>query len=161
MFPSFSNINFHHFYFFLLFSSMKARFFKQQYVIILCVFIFSRTFNQQIFFYVFFISVTRCSWGRRNNFVMTSSLCTSQWRCRYDSNETPNDVSVERRQDASVARLPDVVLERRDDVSRGCNKDVPSVRLQNVSKKSQMKHSTRSQCYLTKTFQWYVFTTSH
>lgn len=43
---------------------------------------------------------------------------------------------MERRQDASVARLPDVVLERRDDVSRGCNKDVPSVRLRRLKELS-------------------------
>ena len=43
---------------------------------------------------------------------------------------------MERRQDASVACLPDVVLERRDDVSRGCNKDVPSVRLRRLKELS-------------------------
>ena len=36
------------------------------------------------------------------------SLCTSQWRRRYVLNETPNDVSMERRQDVSVVRLYDI-----------------------------------------------------
>ena len=36
---------------------------------------------------------------RRRGDVVTMSLCTSQRRRRYVSNETPNDVSVERRQD--------------------------------------------------------------
>ena len=74
---------------------------------------------------------------RRRSDAVTTSLCTSQWRCRYVSNETPNDVSVERRQDVSVVRLHD------------------------VSNKSQMKHPMTSQCYVTKTSQWYVCTTSH
>ena len=39
---------------FSLFSSMEPRFFKQQYVIVLCVLIFSRILNQQILFCVFF-----------------------------------------------------------------------------------------------------------
>ena len=38
---------------FFLFSSMEPRFFKQQYVIILCIFILSRIFNQKILFWVF------------------------------------------------------------------------------------------------------------
>ena len=50
--------------------------------------------------------------------VVTTSLCTSQRRCRYVSNETPCDVSVERLQDVSVVRLHDILLERRDNVSR-------------------------------------------
>ena len=36
---------------------------------------------------------------RRRSDVVTTSLCTSQWRHSYVSNETPNDISVERRQD--------------------------------------------------------------
>ena len=89
---------------------------------------------------------------RRRSDVVTTSLCASQ-RCRsYVSNETSNDVSVERRQDVSVVRLRDILLERRGDVSRGRN-DVPSVRLLEVSTKSQMKHPTKS--------QWYVSLTSH
>ena len=35
--------------------------------------------------------------SRRRDDVVTTSLCTSQWRRRYVSNETPDDVSVERR----------------------------------------------------------------
>ena len=34
---------------------------------------------------------------RRRGNVVTTSLCTSQWRRKYVSNETPNDVSMERR----------------------------------------------------------------
>ena len=63
------------------------------------------------------------------------SLCTSQRRRRYVSNETPNNVSV--------VRLHAVLLECGDDVSRGRYDDFPSVRLHNVSNKSQMKHPTR------------------
>ena len=74
---------------------------------------------------------------RRRSDIVTTSLCTSQWRRRYVSKETPSDVSVERRQDVSVVRLHD------------------------VSNKSQMKHSMTSQWYVTKTSQWYVFTTSY
>ena len=47
---------------------------------------------------------------RRRGDVVTTSLCTSQWRCRYVSNETPNDVSV--------IRLHDVLLVCRNDVSK-------------------------------------------
>ena len=60
---------------------------------------------------------------------------------------------MERRQDVSVIRLDDISLERPVDVSRECNNNVPSVRLLDVSIKSQMKHPTTS--------QWYVFLTSH
>ena len=68
---------------------------------------------------------------------------------------------MERRQDVSVVRLHDALLERRDDVSRGRNNEVPSVRLHNVSNKSQMKHPTTFQWYVNKTSQWYVPATSH
>ena len=101
---------------------------------------------------------------RRCGDVITLSLYTSQRRRRYVSNETPNDVSVERRQVVSVIRLHDVLLERRerrDGVLTGRNNDVSSVRLHIVSNKSQMKHSTTYQWYVTKTSQWYVSTTSH
>ena len=40
--------------------------------------------------------------------VVTTSFCTSQRRRRYLSIETPNDVSVELRQDVSEVRLHDV-----------------------------------------------------
>ena len=55
---------------------------------------------------------------------------------------------MQRRQDVSVLRLPDVLLERCNDVSKGRNNDVPSARLHNVSNKSQMKHPTTSQWYV-------------
>ena len=95
---------------------------------------------------------------RRCGDVVAKSLCTSQLRRRYDSNETPNDGSVERCQDVSLTRLHNILLERRDHVLRGRNNDVPSVRLHDVSNKSQMKHPTTSQWYVTKTSQWYVST---
>ena len=81
---------------------------------------------------------------RRRSDVVTMSLCTSQRRRSYVSNETLNKVSMERHQDVSVVRLHDILLERRDDVSRRRNNNVPSVRLLDVSNKSQMKHPTAS-----------------
>ena len=81
---------------------------------------------------------------RHRGDVVTTSLCRSQQRRRYVSNETPNNVSVERRQDVSVVRLHNVRLECCDDVSSGRNDNVPSVRLHEVSNKSQMKHPTTS-----------------
>ena len=50
---------------------------------------------------------------------------------------------MERRQDVSVVRLY-VLLERHNDVSKGRNNDAPSLRLHDVSDKSQMKHPTTS-----------------
>ena len=55
--------------------------------------------------------------------------CMSQRRRRYVSNETPNDASVECRQDVSVVRLQDVLLVCRDHVSRGRNDDTSPRRL--------------------------------
>ena len=40
------------------------------------------------------------------------------------SHDTPNEILVERRQDISVVRLPDVIKERRGSVSRVRNNDV-------------------------------------
>ena len=73
----------------------------------------------------------------------------TSWRRRSDvslyvSNETPKDVSMERRQDVSLVRLYDVLLERHNDISKGRNNDAPSLRLHDVSNKSQMKHPTTS-----------------
>ena len=90
---------------------------------------------------------------RRRGDVVTTSLCTSQWRHSYVSNETPNNVSIARRQDVSVVRLHDILLERCGDVSKGCNNDVSSVRLHDVSSKSQTKHPATSHWYVTKTSQ--------
>ena len=98
---------------------------------------------------------------RRRGDVVTRSLCTCQRHHSYVSNETPNDVSMERRQDVSMVRLNDILLERREDVSRGRNNNVSLVRLHNISKKSQMKHPTMFHWYVTKTSQCYVSTTSH
>ena len=47
---------------------------------------------------------------RRHGDVAVTSLSTSQRRRRYVSNETPNDVSMELRQDVSVVRLHDVLF---------------------------------------------------
>ena len=99
--------------------------------------------------------------SRPRSDVVTTSVCMSQQRRSYISDETPNDVSVEHRQDVSVVRFHNILLERLDDVSRGCNNNVSSVRLLDVSIKSQMKHPTTSQWYVTKTSQWYVSLTSH
>ena len=93
--------------------------------------------------------------------VITTSFCKSQPRCSYVSNESPNDVSVELCQDVSVVRLHDILLEHYGNVSRGCYNGVPSVRLLDVSSKSQMKHPTTSQWYVVKTSQWYVSLLSH
>ena len=101
------------------------------------------------------IDVLHPATRRRSDVVMTS-LCPSQGRHSYVSNEIPNNVSVELRQDVSVVRLHDILLERRGDVSRGLNNNIPSVRLLNVSNKSQMKHPRTSQWYVTKTSQWYI-----
>ena len=64
---------------------------------------------------------------------------------RYVSNETPNDLSMERRQDVLVVRLHDGLLVCHDDVSRERNEDVPLVRLHDISNKPQMKHPKMSQ----------------
>ena len=73
---------------------------------------------------------------RRLGDVAAMSFCTSQWRRRYVSNEIPNEVSMERRQDVSVVCLHDILLERHNDVSKGRNSDAPSLRLHDVSNKS-------------------------
>ena len=93
--------------------------------------------------------------------VVTTSLCMSQRRRSYISNETPNDVLMEHSQDVSVVRLHDIFWERCENVSRGRNNDVSSVHLHDVSSKPEMKHPTTSHWYITITFQWYVSTTSH
>ena len=119
---------------------------------------------------------------RRHSDVVTTSLCTSQRRRSYVSNETANVVSVKRSQDVSVLRLNDILLELRDDVSRGRNNNVPLVRLLDVTNKSQMQHPMTSQWYVVRildvllvrlydiscksqmkhsiTLLWYVSTTS-
>ena len=98
---------------------------------------------------------------RRHGDVAVASLCTSQQRRRYVSNETPNNVSMECRQDVSAVRLYEVLLERHNDGSKGRNNDAPSLRLHNVSNKSQMKHPTTSRWNVTKRSQWCIYTTSY
>ena len=83
---------------------------------------------------------------RRHGEVIMTSFCTSQRRHRYVSNETPNDVSVERHQNVSGVRLHYVNLQCHDEVLKKRNDDDSSVRLHDPSKKSQMKHPTKSQC---------------
>ena len=101
--------------------------------------------------------------SRPRSDVVTTSVCMSQQRRSYISDETPNDASVEGRQDVSVVRFHDILLERCNDVSRGHNNNVPSVRLPDVSNKCQTKHPTTSQWYVIKTsqWQWYVSLTYH
>ena len=60
--------------------------------------------------------ITHPATGRYGKAV-TTSLCTSQQRRRYVLNETPNNISVERRQYVSVVLLHNVLLVCRDDVS--------------------------------------------
>ena len=79
-----------------------------------------------------FVSTTHPARGRRDDVVATY-FCLPQQRGMYVSNETPNDVSVKRRQVVSVVRLQDVIKERRDNVSRVCNSDIPLARLHDVS----------------------------
>ena len=83
--------------------------------------------------------------------VITTPLCTFQRRRWYVPNGTPNDVSVERPQEVVLLY----------NISKGRNNDVSSVRLRNVSNKSQMKHPTTSQWHVTKMSRWYISTTSH
>ena len=54
---------------------------------------------------------------RRRGYVVAISICTSQRRSRYISNEAHNSVSVERRQVVSVVYLYDVLLNCPDNVS--------------------------------------------
>ena len=91
-------------------------------------------------------SVSKTSGGRINKIFAygKASLCASQQRRKYVLNEKPNNVSVERRQDVSAVCVHDTLLERHD-VLRGRNNYVPLVRLHDISKKSQMKHSMMSQ----------------
>ena len=97
---------------------------------------------------------------------------------------------MERRQDVSVVRLPDVLLGCRNDVSKGLNNDIPSARLHDVSNEthnyvflvhyqdvsvvrihhdvplvrlnevSQIKHPIALLWYVSTTFQSYVFAKS-
>ena len=92
----------------------------------------------------------KTSWQRRND-VPLHVPATLQVRLKSNTHRRLDGKSPRR----LVVRLHDNLLERRDNFSRGHNNDVPSVRLHDVSSKSQMKW------YVTKTSQWYVFTTSH
>ena len=74
---------------------------------------------------------------RRRGDVITTSLYKSQWRGRYVSDKTPNDIWVEHRQDVSVVRHHNVLLECRDYVLRECNNGVPSVRIHDALNKSE------------------------
>ena len=61
----------------------------------------------------------------RQKDVVTTTLCMSQQRRKYISNETLNEVSVERSQDVSVVRLHSVLLKWCDYISRRRYNDVP------------------------------------
>ena len=146
---------------------MKVKFNKISKEIILNYVVKNTSFGKKkcklIVSYCFIDHGLKCSHPtlRRHGGIVMTFLCTFQRRRRYIPNKTPNDVSKERHKDVSVVRLHYVLLERHNDVSKGRNNDVPSVRLHDVSKKSQMRHPTTSQRYVTKTCQWYVSTTSH
>ena len=112
------------------------------------------------YFSLSFLLILPCPATRRSSDVVKTSLCTSQQRRKYISNETLNNVFMERHQYVSVVCLHHVLLEPRDDVSKGRNNDILSVCLHGVSNKFQMKRPT-SQWYVSPTSQWYVFTTSH
>ena len=76
--------------------------------------------------------------------VIVASLCTSQWRRRYVSNETPNDGSVEHCQDVSEVLLHDVLLESRGDVSRRRNE---SHQCFSTTSQTSIKWNTDRLCY--------------
>ena len=54
---------------------------------------------------------------RHHGDVRETSVCTSQWHCKYISNETPN-TSMEWHQDVSVAHLHDGIEELCKDISK-------------------------------------------
>ena len=81
---------------------------------------------------------------RRHDDVVTTSLSISQRRRRYAPNETPNNVTMESRQDVSVVHLHDVLL----------------VHLYNISCKSQIKHPITLFWYVSTTSLSYLFATS-
>ena len=90
----------------------------------------------QIYFFNRFSTIikiiTHPARGRCEDVVVTIFSQSRRHR-RYVSNETPNKVLVERRQDASVVRLQDIIKERLDNVSRVRNNDASLVRLHEVS----------------------------
>ena len=104
---------------------------------------------------------------RRHGDVITTSLCTSQLRRRYVSNETPNDVSVERRQTVSVVRLHVTASwqrtwQRLHGTKWQCPISTSPQRLKQASNETPTwKHPKTSQSYATKASQWYVSMTSH
>ena len=92
----------------------------------------------------------------RRGDVVTTCLCT-QVRPKWNTQRRLVGTSPRHLKGC----LHDVLLERGDDFLKGRNNDVPSVRLHDVSNKSQMKHPTTFQWYVTKTSQLYASTTSH
>ena len=80
--------------------------------------------------YSFLVNDTTSHPARRcQDDIVATSFRPSQLRWICVSNETPNDVSEERRQDVSVVRLYDVINEHRDNVSRVRDNNVPLARL--------------------------------
>ena len=84
--------------------------------------------------------------------VIMTSFCTSHWRRRSVPNETPNDISVERRQDVSVIRLHDVLLVCRDDVSWRRNDNVPTTSQTSLKWNTQWRLSGTSPRCLSGTY---------
>ena len=122
---------------------------------------------------------------RRRGDVAATSLCTSQRRLRYVSNETPNDVLMERRQDVSVVRVsttsywyvittsqkvvtttPHHYVSTTSQASLKWNTqprlshDVPLAHLYNVSCKSQIKQSKNVVVVCLHHVSSYLFATS-
>ena len=82
--------------------------------------------------------------------ILTTSLCTYHWRRRYVSNEALNHVLPKRLSGTSVQHLIGMSWRRLKRTSH-----------EYVSDKSQMKHPTTSQWWVTKRYQWYISTTSY
>ena len=61
----------------------------------------------------------------RRDHIVTTSIWSSKERNKCVLNKTLIDVSVELRQDFSVARLRNVMKQQRGTVPRVCNNDVP------------------------------------
>ena len=129
--------------------------------------------------------VTHLATKRCGDVVMTS-LCTSQRRCSYVSNETPNDVPMERHQESGTSprhligkswrRLKrtyqrrfigtspqpfkQVLSETPNNFSLIRHQDVSVVRIHDVSLVRPYDVSCKSQMKHLLTLLWYVSTTS-
>ena len=120
---------------------------------------------------------------RRHGDVVTTSLCASQRRCRYISNETSNYVSMERCQDVSCyvsttsywnfvttsqedittkspRRLKQLSNETPNDFSLVLHQDASVVRIHNVPLVRPCDVCCKSQMKQPLTSLWYVSTMS-